>query len=274
MFERDKAELREMGVPLETGRDQRVRHRARLPHRPRRLRAARDPPDREEAAAVGLARGCGSRPARRRRAQRPGASCGPPASTSTAPATIPLEPRLDAGEPAFEPCYAAARDRRRSVRLPAPRRGRPRPPPRAALGRRVLARPLVPRSATTSTAAPRGCSGCPASSAPRRRPAPPAPSSRRPDSTSPTSSPARSGERSTGRGPARPGTATGCAGTPRRWARADDGDDRLALRTTEPGQLADQLAAFGADVDRRVARRGARGRDRAPAPGWPVGVPA
>src|SRR5215211_8636399 len=26
--------------------------------------------------------------------------------------TIPLQPRLDAGEPAFEPCYAAARDRR------------------------------------------------------------------------------------------------------------------------------------------------------------------
>src|SRR3712207_9122502 len=26
---------------------------------------------------------------------------------------IPLQPRLDAGEPAFEPCYAAARDRRR-----------------------------------------------------------------------------------------------------------------------------------------------------------------
>src|SRR5919106_1683803 len=25
---------------------------------------------------------------------------------------IPLQPRLDAGEPAFEPCYAAARDRR------------------------------------------------------------------------------------------------------------------------------------------------------------------
>ena len=29
---------------------------------------------------------------------------------------------------------------------------------------------------------------------------------------------------------------------------ADDGDDRLQLRTTEPGRLADQLAALGADV--------------------------
>jgi proteasome accessory factor B len=29
---------------------------------------------------------------------------------------------------------------------------------------------------------------------------------------------------------------------------ADDGDDRLQLRTTEPGRLADQIAAYGADV--------------------------
>ena len=29
---------------------------------------------------------------------------------------------------------------------------------------------------------------------------------------------------------------------------AEDGDDRLELRTTEPGRLADQIAAYGADV--------------------------
>jgi proteasome accessory factor B len=47
---------------------------------------------------------------------------------------------------------------------------------------------------------------------------------------------------------ARPGTAIGL----RRYATplgpADDGDDRLELRTTEPGRLADQLAACGSDV--------------------------
>ena len=56
MFERDKAELRDLGVPLETGRHLRVRHRRRLPDRPPRLRAAATsswPPD--EAAAVALA---------------------------------------------------------------------------------------------------------------------------------------------------------------------------------------------------------------------------
>ena len=112
MFERDKAELREMGVPLETGRDQRLRHRGRLPHRARRLRAARDPADRRGgrrrrpgAAAVGV------RPAGRRRAQRPGQAQGGRRRRRRSRA-IPLQPRLDAGEPAFEPCYAAARDRR------------------------------------------------------------------------------------------------------------------------------------------------------------------
>jgi proteasome accessory factor B len=47
---------------------------------------------------------------------------------------------------------------------------------------------------------------------------------------------------------ARPGTAIGLRRHATPLGPADDGDDRLQLRTTEPGQLADQLAAFGADV--------------------------
>src|SRR5919112_391080 len=82
MFERDKAELPEITL---TG---------------------------EEAAAVGLALRLWES------AQLAGAAhsalvklkaAGIDVDTSRA---LPLQPRLDAGEPAFEPCYAAARDRR------------------------------------------------------------------------------------------------------------------------------------------------------------------
>jgi proteasome accessory factor B len=47
---------------------------------------------------------------------------------------------------------------------------------------------------------------------------------------------------------ARPGTAIGLRRHATPLGGADDGDDRLQLRTTEPGRLADQLAAYGADV--------------------------
>jgi proteasome accessory factor B len=47
---------------------------------------------------------------------------------------------------------------------------------------------------------------------------------------------------------ARPGTAIGLRRTAVPLGAADDGDDRLELRTTEPWSLADQLAAYGADV--------------------------
>ena len=112
MFERDKAELREMGVPLETGRtsvfDTEDGYRI--------ARADYELPEitltGEEAAAVGLALRLWES------AQLAGAAhsalvklkaAGVDVDTARA---IPLQPRLDAGEPAFEPCYAAARDRR------------------------------------------------------------------------------------------------------------------------------------------------------------------
>ena len=112
MFERDKAELREMGVPLETGRtsvfDTEDGYRiARADYELPEIRLTG-----EEAAAVGLALRLWES------AQLAGAAhsalvklkaAGVDVDTSRA---IPLQPRLDAGEPAFEPCYAAARDRR------------------------------------------------------------------------------------------------------------------------------------------------------------------
>ena len=112
MFERDKAELREMGVPLETGRtsafDTEDGYRiARADYELPEIRLTG-----EEAAAVGLALRLWES------AQLAGAAhsalvklkaAGVDVDSSRA---IPLQPRLDAGEPAFEPCYAAARDRR------------------------------------------------------------------------------------------------------------------------------------------------------------------
>ena len=47
---------------------------------------------------------------------------------------------------------------------------------------------------------------------------------------------------------ARPGTAIGLRRQATPLGAADDGDDRLQLRTTEPLRLADQLAAYGAEV--------------------------
>ena len=252
MFERDKAELREMGVPLETGRtsafDTEDGYRiARADYELPEIRLTG-----EEAAAVGLALRLWES------AQLAGAAhsalvklkaAGVDVDTSRA---IPLQPRLDAGEPAFEPCYAAARDRR-ALTFDYQRPDEDAPARRhvAAVGRRRLARPLVPRRATTSTARPSGCSGSPASSAlpeghrPGRRLR--AAGRRRPRRR--RRRPGR-GRGAPGRRP-RPGRAppSACAGSPRRSGRTrDDGDDRLELRTTEPGRLADQIAAYGADV--------------------------
>ena len=250
MFERDKAELREMGVPLETGRtsvfDTEDGYRiARADYELPEIRLTG-----EEAAAVGLALRLWES------AQLAGAAhsalvklkaAGVDVDTSRA---IPLQPRLDAGEPAFEPCYAAARDRRAlEFDYQRPDEDVARPPARPAVGRRRLARPLVPRRPRPR---PRRRAGLPA--LPRRRHpegdrSRRARSSRRRTSTSPTSSPVRSGERSTwsSSAPAR-ARPSACAGTPPRWAGRTTATTGSQLRTTEPWRLADQLAAYGADV--------------------------
>ena len=106
MFERDKAELREMGVPLETGRTSAFDTEDGY----RIARADYELPEiqltGEEAAAVGLALRLWES------AQLAGAAHSALVKLKAAGVdvdssrTIPLRPRLDAGEPAFEPCYA------------------------------------------------------------------------------------------------------------------------------------------------------------------------
>ena len=251
MFERDKAELREMGVPLETGRtsafDTEDGYRiARADYELPEIRLTG-----EEAAAVGLALRLWES------AQLAGAAhsalvklkaAGIDVDSSRA---IPLQPRLDAGEPAFEPCYAAARDRAAArVRLPAPRRGRARPGGTCSRGASSPGTAAGTWSAWTSTGgaarvfrlsrvvgtpkADRPGRGVRAAGRPRPRRGRRRPGQRRG---------ARSSSSAPGRAP-----RSACAGTPPRSGPADDGDDRLQLRTTEPGRLADQLAAYGADV--------------------------
>src|SRR4051794_20278627 len=111
MFERDKEELRELGVPLETGTprswDDEVGYRIR-----RRDYALPDLHlDADEAAALGLAARLWSS------ASLATASAGAlrklraaGIDLQTGPAG--LEPRVDVTEPAFDPCLAAVREHR------------------------------------------------------------------------------------------------------------------------------------------------------------------
>src|ERR671912_2188425 len=128
MFERDKAELREMGVPLETGRTSAFDTEDGY----RIARADYELPELtltgEEAAAVGLALRLWES------AQLAGAAQSAlvklrAAGVDVDPARAPISPRLDSDEPAFEPCYAAARDRRgRALGCPPPPPDAPPPP--------------------------------------------------------------------------------------------------------------------------------------------------
>lgn len=112
MFERDKEELRDMGVPLETTTDWEGESVYRIARRDYELPEISLEPD--EAAALGLAArvwraaSLGDAAARGRRKLAAG---GAPVDTEEA---LPkgLEPRLEASEPAFEPALAAVRDRR------------------------------------------------------------------------------------------------------------------------------------------------------------------
>ncbi len=126
MFERDKAELRELGIPLETGT-----HTAAFDDEPGYRIARRDyelpelvlAPD--EAAALGLA-------ARLWQSAPLAGATGSAllklraAGVDAPEASGALEPRVGASEPAFEPCLAAARDGRvlrfayRTLGRPAP----------------------------------------------------------------------------------------------------------------------------------------------------------
>lgn len=249
MFERDKAELREMGVPLETGRtsvfDTEDGYRI--------ARADYELPEitltGEEAAAVGLAVRLWES------AQLAGAAhsalvklkaAGIDVDTSR---SVPLQPRLDAGEPAFEPCYAAARDRRSlefDYRRPdedAPARRHVQPWGVVAWhGRWYLVGFDLDRQAPRQFRLSRVV-GAPRPSGPAGSFEPPADV----DLAGIVAGQVR-GEEHLAVVRARPGSAVGLRRAATPLGAAEDGDDRLQLRTTDLGRLAEQLAAYGADV--------------------------
>ncbi|WP_349305917.1 WYL domain-containing protein [Pseudofrankia sp. DC12] len=143
MFERDKQYLRDLGIPLETGQDG---YGDEVGYRIRRddyaLPEIRLSPD--EAAALALAArlwsaaslaapaasalrklaagGVATSPGLGTRAAGDGTTAGP------GPAELfgldGLEPRVDAAEPAFEPCLAALQERR-AIRFPYRKPGEP-----------------------------------------------------------------------------------------------------------------------------------------------------
>jgi proteasome accessory factor B len=249
MFERDKAELREMGVPLETGRtsafDTEDGYRiARADYELPEIRLTG-----EEAAAVGLALRLWES------AQLAGAAhsalvklkaAGIDVDSSRA---IPLQPRLDAGEPAFEPCYAAARDRRQlefgyqrpDEDVPAERHVQPWGVV-AWHGRWYLVGLDLDRGAERVFRLSRVV-GTPKVSGPPGAFEPPGDI----DLVDVVAGQV-GGEEHVVVVRARPGTAIGLRRHATPLGGSDDGDDRLELRTTEPSRLADQLAAYGADV--------------------------
>jgi proteasome accessory factor B len=163
--------------------------------------------------------------------------------------TLPVQPRLDSDEPAFEPAYAAARDRRvlqfdyRRPDEDAPARRHVQPWGVVAWhGRWYLVGLDLDRHAPRVFRLSRVV-GIPRATGPEGAFEPPADVD-----LSALVARQAGGEEHLVVVRARPGAAVGL----RRWATplgaADDGDDRLQLRTTEPWRLADQLAAYGPDV--------------------------
>src|SRR6266849_4268147 len=112
MFERDKEELRELGIPLETGANSTLEEEAgyRIPRQAYVLPEIRLEPD--EAAVLSLAARVW------RQAELAGAAAGAllklrAAGVDAAETAQPgIEPRLLAGEAAFGPLWEAVRDRR------------------------------------------------------------------------------------------------------------------------------------------------------------------
>jgi proteasome accessory factor B len=130
MFERDKEELRELGIPLETGTNTHAHEDEpgyRIARRDYELPEISLEPD--EAAALGLAARlwqsaplAGATGSALLKLRAAGVDAGPAPSV--------LEPRLAAGEPAFPRCWEAVRDGR-AVRFSYRAGGRPGPEERA-----------------------------------------------------------------------------------------------------------------------------------------------
>ena len=250
MFERDKAELREIGVPLETGRtsvwDTEDGYRI--------ARTSYELPEitltGEEAAAVGLALRLWQS------AQLAGAAQGALVKLRAAGVDVdtgralPLQPRLDAGEPAFEPCYAAARDRRElafDYSRPdedAPVRRHVQPWGVVAWhGRWYLVGHDLDRQGTRVFRLSR-VTGTPRATGPEGAFEPPADL----DLAAVVARTVGGGEEHLVVVRARPGGAVGLRRRATPLGAAEDGDDRLEVRTTEPWALADELAAYGPEV--------------------------
>jgi proteasome accessory factor B len=249
MFERDKAELREIGVPLETGRTSAFDTEDGY----RIARAEYELPEitltGEEAAAVGLALRLWQS------AQLAGAAQSALVKLRAAGIEvdqtrgIQIQPRLDAGEPAFEPCYAAARDRRELAfdyrRPDAEQASRRRVQPWGVVawhGRWYLVGHDLDRQAPRVFRLSR-VTGTPRASGPEGAFEPPADLDL---AAVVARQEAREEHLVVVR--ARPGTAIGLRRHAEPLGPADDGDDRLQLRTTEPWALADELASYGPDV--------------------------
>ena len=249
MFERDKAELREIGVPLETGRTSAFDTEDGY----RIARAEYELPEitltGEEAAAVGLALRLWQS------AQLAGAAQSALVKLRAAGVEvdqtrgIQIQPRLDAGEPAFEPCYAAARDRRELAfdyrRPDAEQASRRRVQPWGVVawhGRWYLVGHDLDRQAPRVFRLSR-VTGTPRASGPEGAFEPPADLDL---AAVVARQEAREEHLVVVR--ARPGTAIGLRRHAEPLGPADDGDDRLQVRTTEPWALADELASYGPDV--------------------------
>ena len=173
MFERDKDELRELGVPLVTGSDGRpVRGRDRLPDRPRRLRAAGRRlraatswpssawPRRvwQQASLAGPAARALTKLKRARRRRRTTAR-----SSASSRGCAPPSPRST-------PLWAAVRDRVPvALHLPDARARRGRPSGTSSRGASPAGTAAGTSSATTATAARPGSSGSPGSTGAVRR---------------------------------------------------------------------------------------------------------
>ena len=252
MFERDKDELRELGIPLETGTngtDEEVGYR--ISRQAYELPEIRLEPD--EAAVLGLAARVW------RQAELAGAAAGAllklrAAGIDAEETTQPgIEPRLRTAEAAFAPALAGGQGPAAGgVRLPGrrPRGGAAQEP--GAVGRGEQVRPLV-----RSRVRPGPGRGAGIQAEPDRRAGQlhratrlghgPGGHGRAQDGPGHrTARRRRCGRPCCGSAPA---PATGCAAGPARSGRCgEDGWDLVEAPFSDAGWYADYIASFGADV--------------------------
>ena len=250
MFERDKEELREIGIPIEVGS-----HEALFDDEPgyRIRRGAFELPEitlePDEAAVVGLAARVWQHAGLARQTTDALVKLRAGGVAVDREALSLVEPRLAASEPAFEPlCDAVV------TRTPV-RFGYRRPGLEAA--ERTWSPGVCCRgggagtsSAATATARHRACSGSRGS--PRRcaRPGVPGPTACRkaPTCASWLAACSPHPRRDRQACVCVPAPATPCAGVPAPYEPRAEGWDRLDLPLTHVDELAEEVVAYGADV--------------------------